>query len=459
MGSVFNMGTRDYLSALRTGLNFKIGDTKAGAIMNGGFGLVDGITGLATSGGGIAGLRAGLGLAQTVAGIAPIKGPAGQILNTALTAASIATDMFPDKPKPEKPAEEKPDEKPAAKPAEGKDPAPLDSRPIGDGTAALAPGGSPQNADLLAAAREPLPLDSRPIGGIGTLAPNVAPQNAGLLTPAPLLPQPPDLPVTNGLPQGFLDSLPKTQIEALPPPPPAVFKPVPAEPLPSLPLPPALPVTNGLSQAFLDSLPKTSIEALPPPPALAPEQFKPTAATAPDGAVKIAAPVALKPQADVPTYADATKVNGTNAIAYDNGETKVGGAIPWRNNNPGNIMGGKGSDWASNHGAIGVDSKGYAIFPSPDAGNQALDQLLAGKDYQKLDLKSAVTRYAPPEDPKTHEVLNDTPKYIAFLVKNTGVSETTKLSDFTPSQMQAYKNWIKVMEGGNVKPGTVIAKK
>ncbi|MFI5347566.1 MAG: transglycosylase SLT domain-containing protein [Elusimicrobiota bacterium] len=183
--SPFDLVTRDYLSAIRTGLNFVIGGTKAGTIMNGGFGLVDGITGLAGSGGGLAGFRAGLGLAQTVAGLVPIKGQAGQILDGALTATQIATDMWPTKSGP--PPAAKPDGKPADPAAAGsQDPPPLDGKPAGNGMGTLAPDVTPQNADLLAAAREPAPLEGRPIvDGMGTLAPDVLPQNADLFTPPP----------------------------------------------------------------------------------------------------------------------------------------------------------------------------------------------------------------------------------------------------------------------------------
>jgi hypothetical protein len=407
----FSLVTRDYLSAIRTGLNFAIGDTRAGAIINGGFGLADGISGLVGSGGGLAGFRAGLGLAQTVAGLAPIKGQAGEILNGALTATQIATDMWPTKPASAPAAAEQPaaDAKPADPAAPGgQDPPLLEGRQIGNGMALSAPSGVPQNADLLAASREPIPLEGRPLGnGAALSVPDVVPQNGDALAAARAPVDPAvfaSRPTADASAPKAPDVKPAGKLE--------VYT-----------------ASDGTNHSTLDG--EQGHLGFDPPLL----ESKPIG-----NGMALTAPSAV-PQTPI---AHTLTLDGKPAVSYNTGDTNEGGTRAWRDNNPGNIRGGS---WALGHGAIGQDDNGYAIFPDPSAGKTALNQLLTTPKYQNMSLQQAMSKYAPPSE-------NPTDTYVAFLTKQTGLSPTTPLSDFTPAQMSNFQKWITVFEGS--KPGTVI---
>jgi len=57
---------------------------------------------------------------------------------------------------------------------------------------------------------------------------------------------------------------------------------------------------------------------------------------------------------------------------------KNGGSRSWRNNNPGNLRYGT---FAQNHGAIGRDRGGMAIFPNEAVGAAAKKSLITGPSY------------------------------------------------------------------------------
>ena len=66
---------------------------------------------------------------------------------------------------------------------------------------------------------------------------------------------------------------------------------------------------------------------------------------------------------------------GRSVTYYDDTgytEVHVGGTRSWRNNNPGNL---RYTNWTKNHGAIGKDGDGFAIFPDVETGNQAKGDL------------------------------------------------------------------------------------
>ena len=58
---------------------------------------------------------------------------------------------------------------------------------------------------------------------------------------------------------------------------------------------------------------------------------------------------------------------GNVIIEYADGsiETRIGGSIAWRNNNPGNIRAGS---FARSHGSIGTGARGFALFRNESAG-------------------------------------------------------------------------------------------
>jgi uncharacterized protein (TIGR02594 family) len=115
---------------------------------------------------------------------------------------------------------------------------------------------------------------------------------------------------------------------------------------------------------------------------------------------------------------------------------REGGSRAWRNNNPGNIE--KGS-FADEHDAIGGDSR-FAIFPDEATGLRAVVALLKTPAYQKHDLAGAINRYAPPTE-------NNTKGYVAFVVAQTKLKATDKLSDMSDSQLESIAQAIKKIEG------------
>jgi len=100
--------------------------------------------------------------------------------------------------------------------------------------------------------------------------------------------------------------------------------------------------------------------------------------------------------------ADPSLIRVTDAVSrasqdYDS-TVKEGGTPAWRNNNPGNIEAG---DWAMRHGATGRESGGkrrFAVFPSEEAGMNALKGLLGGETYSDLLPPDAIKQYAPAKD-------------------------------------------------------------
>lgn len=110
-----------------------------------------------------------------------------------------------------------------------------------------------------------------------------------------------------------------------------------------------------------------------------------------------------------------------------------------RNNNPGNIRYG---DWAKNHGAIGKDKDGFAVFPDKDMGSRAMDTLLKRyieKDGRKT-VRSIVSKYAPPSE-------NDTESYIARVSKKLGVKDNDSLDSKNPKLMAELAKQMTRIEG------------
>lgn len=105
------------------------------------------------------------------------------------------------------------------------------------------------------------------------------------------------------------------------------------------------------------------------------------------------------------------------AIAKEEGWL-IPGSLGRRNNNPGNIRYDLYS--ASVLGATG-DDKGYAVFPSVQAGYNAMSKLLL-EEYAGLSVKDAITKWAPPSD---H---NPTTAYIDNVCTWTGFTPSTILT-------------------------------
>lgn len=119
-------------------------------------------------------------------------------------------------------------------------------------------------------------------------------------------------------------------------------------------------------------------------------------------------------------------------------ETRKGGSRAWRNNNPGNL---RYTDFSKRNGAIGIDSGGFAIFPSREIGEAAQINLLKS-NYNKLTLKQMIYKYAPPSE-------NNTEQYLAQVVMRTGIGPqeivgTLDANRFKSlvSEVQKHEGWI-----------------
>jgi hypothetical protein len=136
-----------------------------------------------------------------------------------------------------------------------------------------------------------------------------------------------------------------------------------------------------------------------------------------------------------------------NSVIYTDSDGKKfqfsGGNWTWRNHNPGNLRPGAVS---RRNGQIGV-AGGFAVFPDFDSGNRALkDSLKVAHGNESLE--QMIQSYAPPKE-------NDTPKYLRFLRKRTGVKDNRKISSFSKAEFEKLWQAISVMEG-KPKEGTII---
>ena len=115
------------------------------------------------------------------------------------------------------------------------------------------------------------------------------------------------------------------------------------------------------------------------------------------------------------------------------------GNIPNRQNNPGAL---KYGEFAKSHGAIGKGSRGFAIFPSAEAGIDALKALLQSDSYKNLTIFEAMKRFAP-------ECENDPKAYANKIRKATGIDAAKKLHELTEDEIILVVHKIAVTEGFN----------
>jgi len=114
-------------------------------------------------------------------------------------------------------------------------------------------------------------------------------------------------------------------------------------------------------------------------------------------------------------------------------ESREGGTISWRNNNPGNLRNGS---IAKENGSIG-ESGGFAVFPTLEAGEKARYNLLFNSNlYKNLSVRQAISKYAPPSE-------NNTENYIKQVTTAIGVPDSTPVASLNESQKQA---WLKASE-------------
>lgn len=109
-----------------------------------------------------------------------------------------------------------------------------------------------------------------------------------------------------------------------------------------------------------------------------------------------------------------------------------------RNNNPGNIEYGP---YAKSKGAIGSDGR-FAIFPTPQAGEKAMSDLLSSYRSRGYDtIASIIGRWSPASD----NAAGNTAAYISDVSRRTGIDPNQRLSD---AQMFAVQHAMALHEGG-----------
>ena len=120
----------------------------------------------------------------------------------------------------------------------------------------------------------------------------------------------------------------------------------------------------------------------------------------------------------------------------------IGGSVTWQNNNPGAMR--ANSAIAKKLGAVDASGK-WMVFPSEQAGLNAIVKLLHSKNYINLSVKDAIHRWAPFGDGN-----NNPDSYSKKIAKLTGLSPDAILRNLSDNDMQKIANAIKQIEGWRV---------
>lgn len=140
--------------------------------------------------------------------------------------------------------------------------------------------------------------------------------------------------------------------------------------------------------------------------------------------------------------------NGQSAVEYfdtdwNKTETRIGGGRMWRNNNPGNLRGGKD--------AIGTDRNGFAIFPDLETGRQAQADLLRNDSrYKGKTIEEMIPIYAPAADG------NDVKGYAKDIGDFSGLDLKKKIEDLSPEEYDRLMEAIRRREGAIDKEGNPL---
>jgi hypothetical protein len=180
------------------------------------------------------------------------------------------------------------------------------------------------------------------------------------------------------------------------------------------------------------AVPASAPSATPAPSAVPAPSATPAPSAAPAPApapAPSAAPATRQPPGASGTH------QGQRYVVYQD-EVRVGGTKAWRNNNPGNIIGGA---WANAHGAIGT-AFDMAVFPDEATGAAAIPALLRTARYQAMTIREAISTYAPPRE-------NNTEAYIQHVTTGAHVPETTRLSALADAQLDLIVDVIRGVEG------------
>jgi hypothetical protein len=125
------------------------------------------------------------------------------------------------------------------------------------------------------------------------------------------------------------------------------------------------------------------------------------------------------------------------------------GTFAWLNHNPGNITDG-GADFGQIPGKLSWHS--FLVFPTRQAGHDAIAQLLRSGSYIDLTIQAAFNRYAPASDG------NNPVRYATQVASALGVDkDSTTIRQIDDSgQLSTVQDTIAVMEGEN-NPGDTLA--
>ncbi len=140
--------------------------------------------------------------------------------------------------------------------------------------------------------------------------------------------------------------------------------------------------------------------------------------------------------ADVPVSATADGRDVIYSLPDGQRIKKTGGTRAWRNSNPGNI---RYSEFSRRVGAIG-QAGGFAVFPDEATGMYAIEALLRTDSYNKLTIRDAISRYAPPFE-------NDTAAYHSRLEKLTGLSIDKPMAGLSATELSQVARAIRTIEG------------
>lgn len=105
----------------------------------------------------------------------------------------------------------------------------------------------------------------------------------------------------------------------------------------------------------------------------------------------------------------------------------VSGSVADRNNNPGNLK------FANQPGAVGEDSSGFAIFPDPATGMDALEDQLEAytTEYPNYSISQIMAHYLGQSSPGVSDQGNSV-TYASYVAGQLGVDPSTTLSELAP---------------------------
>ena len=132
--------------------------------------------------------------------------------------------------------------------------------------------------------------------------------------------------------------------------------------------------------------------------------------------------------------------SGGSRMTQIGDQTRTGGTISWRNNNPGNIVAGA---FATSMGATGYtiakDGNKEAVFPDYETGRRAQLALLKSNSYSNLTIGQAVGKWTKNAGPNSSYAIN--------LAKAAGVSTDTPISSLNEQQLEMLADAQQKMEG------------